>query len=243
MVIEVDTRSSGMPPNSVRMSSRESIATPTLPTSPAPCGVGVVAHLGRQVEGHRQPGRARPRAAACSGRWTPRPCRIRRTDASSTAGRCTSWGRPRGCTGTGRGRQGARPAPSRRAPPARRPPRSGSPTRTAAAGQPTRTAAAAHPTRTTVAAHPTRTTVAAHPPQQPRPSRSHARPYSPPPSTPRPPAHPLRDHAELAPRTHHPVRDHADLAHLATTTSGSAYPVGVGSQGDGLAITRAGFVV
>ena len=45
-----------MPSNSVRMSSIESIATPTLPTSP--CGdrvVGVVAHLGRQVEGDRQP--------------------------------------------------------------------------------------------------------------------------------------------------------------------------------------------
>lgn len=34
MVIEVDTRSRGIPPNSTRMSSIESIATPTLPTSP-----------------------------------------------------------------------------------------------------------------------------------------------------------------------------------------------------------------
>ena len=34
MVIEVLTLSSGSPLNRVRMSSRESIATPTLPTSP-----------------------------------------------------------------------------------------------------------------------------------------------------------------------------------------------------------------
>ena len=41
------------------MSSIESIATPTLPTSPCAIGgVGVVAHLGRQVERHRQAGRA-----------------------------------------------------------------------------------------------------------------------------------------------------------------------------------------
>ena len=38
IVIEVDTWSSGMPPNSVRMSSIESMATPTLPTSPAAIG-------------------------------------------------------------------------------------------------------------------------------------------------------------------------------------------------------------
>jgi hypothetical protein len=34
IVIDVDTLSSGMPSNRVRMSSIESIATPTLPTSP-----------------------------------------------------------------------------------------------------------------------------------------------------------------------------------------------------------------
>ncbi len=38
MVIEVDTESSGMPSNSAAMSSSESIATPTLPTSPAASG-------------------------------------------------------------------------------------------------------------------------------------------------------------------------------------------------------------
>ena len=38
MVIEVDTVSSGMPSNSSRMSSIESMATPTLPTSPRACG-------------------------------------------------------------------------------------------------------------------------------------------------------------------------------------------------------------
>ena len=34
MVIDVDTSSSGSPSKRVRMSSMESIATPTLPTSP-----------------------------------------------------------------------------------------------------------------------------------------------------------------------------------------------------------------
>ncbi len=38
MVIDVDTWSSGMPSNSVAMSSIESIATPTRPTSPAASG-------------------------------------------------------------------------------------------------------------------------------------------------------------------------------------------------------------
>ena len=38
IVIDVDTRSSGMPSNSAAMSSIESIATPTRPTSPAASG-------------------------------------------------------------------------------------------------------------------------------------------------------------------------------------------------------------
>jgi hypothetical protein len=38
MVIDVDTRSSGMPSNSTAMSSIESMATPTRPTSPAASG-------------------------------------------------------------------------------------------------------------------------------------------------------------------------------------------------------------
>ena len=38
MVIEVETRSSGMPSSSVSMSSRLSMATPTRPTSPAASG-------------------------------------------------------------------------------------------------------------------------------------------------------------------------------------------------------------
>ncbi len=38
IVIDVDTLSSGIPPNSTRMSSIESMATPTLPTSP--CAIG-----------------------------------------------------------------------------------------------------------------------------------------------------------------------------------------------------------
>ena len=62
--------------------------------------VGVVAHLGRQVEGHRQPGLPGREQLAGSGRWTPPRCRSRRTAAWSTGGRCTSSGRRRGCTGT-----------------------------------------------------------------------------------------------------------------------------------------------
>jgi hypothetical protein len=38
MVIDVETLSSGMSPKSTRMSSIESMATPTLPTSP--CAIG-----------------------------------------------------------------------------------------------------------------------------------------------------------------------------------------------------------
>ncbi len=38
MVIDVDTESSGMPCSRAFMSSIESIATPTLPTSPRACG-------------------------------------------------------------------------------------------------------------------------------------------------------------------------------------------------------------
>lgn len=38
IVIEVETLSSGIPPNRTRMSSTESIATPTLPTSPDAIG-------------------------------------------------------------------------------------------------------------------------------------------------------------------------------------------------------------
>jgi hypothetical protein len=38
MVIDVETRSSGMPSNNVAMSSSESMATPTRPTSPAASG-------------------------------------------------------------------------------------------------------------------------------------------------------------------------------------------------------------
>ena len=38
MVIEVETVSSGIPCSSVRMSSIESMATPTLPTSPRATG-------------------------------------------------------------------------------------------------------------------------------------------------------------------------------------------------------------
>ena len=59
MVIEVLTRPRGMPSNSVSMSSRLHIGTPTLPTSPfRQWVVGVVADLRGQVEGDGQPGLA-----------------------------------------------------------------------------------------------------------------------------------------------------------------------------------------
>ena len=68
MVIDVETWSSGMPSNSVSMSSIESIATPTRPTSPAAMRVvGVVAHLRGQVEGDGQARCALGRAGSGSG--------------------------------------------------------------------------------------------------------------------------------------------------------------------------------
>ena len=55
MVIDVDTRSSGMPSNSAAMSSIESIATPTrADLAGGERVVGVVAHLRRQIEGDAQ---------------------------------------------------------------------------------------------------------------------------------------------------------------------------------------------
>ena len=59
MVIETVTSPSGMPRNSVSMSSSDEIATPHLPTSPSRRRViGVEAHQRRQIERHRQPGLA-----------------------------------------------------------------------------------------------------------------------------------------------------------------------------------------
>ena len=63
IVIEVETRSSGIPSNTVSMSASESIATPDLPDlARGPLVVGVEAHLGGKVEGGRRapagPGRA-----------------------------------------------------------------------------------------------------------------------------------------------------------------------------------------
>ena len=85
IVIDVETSSSGSPSKSRRMSSIESIATPDLADlAVRDLGVGVVAHLGRQVERDRRARRCRWRRAACSARWTPWRCRSRRTAASST---------------------------------------------------------------------------------------------------------------------------------------------------------------
>jgi hypothetical protein len=59
IVIDVETSSSGIPSNAVRMSSIVSIATPVRPTSPRQRGSSESRpELRRQVEGHRQAGRA-----------------------------------------------------------------------------------------------------------------------------------------------------------------------------------------
>ena len=59
IVIDVETSSSGMPSNAVRMSSSVSIATPVRPDlAEAARVVGVQPELRRQVEGHAQAGRA-----------------------------------------------------------------------------------------------------------------------------------------------------------------------------------------
>ena len=59
MVMDVVTLSIGRSAMRSRMSASESIATPTLPTSPSARGmVRVIAHLGRQVEGARKTGLA-----------------------------------------------------------------------------------------------------------------------------------------------------------------------------------------
>src|SRR4051812_17689518 len=59
MVIEVETLPSSMPLKRRSMSSIESMATPTRPTSPRAGAVGVVAHLRRQIERGREPRLAR----------------------------------------------------------------------------------------------------------------------------------------------------------------------------------------
>ena len=59
MVMEVETFSSGMLSKRVSMSSRESMATPTLPTSPRASGmVGVHANLRGEIEGYGEAGLA-----------------------------------------------------------------------------------------------------------------------------------------------------------------------------------------
>ena len=90
IVIDVDTRSSGMSANSASMSSMESIATPTRPTSPAASGViGVVADLSRQVEGDAEPHHALRQQVPVSLDSIRRRSRSRRTGASSRDGRDT----------------------------------------------------------------------------------------------------------------------------------------------------------
>ena len=68
------------------MSSIESMATPDLADlAGRDRRVGVVAHLGGQVEGDRKARGPVRRSAGGSGRWTPWRCRSPRTGAWSTA--------------------------------------------------------------------------------------------------------------------------------------------------------------
>ena len=90
MVIDVDTLSSGMPSNSAAMSSIESIATPTRPTSPGgEVVIAVVADLRRQVERDAQAADALRQQVAIALVGFGRRSRSRHTAASSTAGRDT----------------------------------------------------------------------------------------------------------------------------------------------------------
>ena len=96
IVIEVETRSSGMPSNSVCMSSSESMATPTL--SDFAFGesvIGVQSDLRRQIERDGKARLAVREQIAITPIRFARRCRSRRIAASSTAGRDTSWGRCR----------------------------------------------------------------------------------------------------------------------------------------------------
>ena len=77
--------------------------------------VGVVAPVGRQVEGDRHALLARRRGCAGRRRSTPRRWRTRRTGGSSTAGPCTSWRAPRARTAPPRGCVSACSTPSRSA--------------------------------------------------------------------------------------------------------------------------------
>ena len=99
IVIDVDTRSSGMPSKSVAMSSIESIATPTRPDlAGGQRMVRVVADLGRQVERDAQAADALRQQVAIPRDWIQPPFRTRRTAASSRAGRGTWSAGCRGCT-------------------------------------------------------------------------------------------------------------------------------------------------
>ena len=90
IVIDVETRSSGMPSNSSAMSSIESMATPTRPTSPLRQRViGVVSHLRRQIERDAQTADALREQIPVAPVGFGRRCRTRHTAASSTAGRGT----------------------------------------------------------------------------------------------------------------------------------------------------------
>ena len=83
------------------MSSRVEIGTPTRPTSPqARSIIRVEPELRRQIEGDAQAGRAPLEQQAVAGVALLRPRRIRRTGASSSAGRGTSSDRCRGCRGS-----------------------------------------------------------------------------------------------------------------------------------------------
>ena len=87
MVIEVDTRSSGMP-SQQRVHVLDGVDRDAHPADLAggARGIGVDTHLRRQVEGDGEPGLARRQQVAGIARWSPPRCRSRRTAASSTGG-------------------------------------------------------------------------------------------------------------------------------------------------------------
>ena len=97
MVIEVETRSSGMASNSAAMSSTLEIATPDLADLAAGHRVvGVVAHLGGQVEGHAEPALPLLEQVAEAAVGLGRRSRSPRTGAWSRAARGTWWAARRG---------------------------------------------------------------------------------------------------------------------------------------------------
>ena len=98
IVIDVDTRSSGIPSkSSVHVLDRVDRDADAADFARGHRMVGVVAHLRRQIERHAQAADALREQIAIPGVRFARRCRTRRTGASSTAGRGTSSAGCRAC--------------------------------------------------------------------------------------------------------------------------------------------------